>query len=73
MSTQTQHAAADLIQLAARDGTIALYVESLPDGNFRLLMPETKDMGKYAELLYAAADACVSHAAGHHPAVKLRD
>lgn len=71
--TDTQMKAADLVQEAARQGKIAIYIESLPSGDYRLIMPDG-DYGMYAELLYKSADRCAEQNmnpyAGH---VRLRD
>ena len=69
----TQQRAADLVQEAARQGKVALYIESLPAGDFRLIFPAA-DYGTYAQLLYAAADKFVEHDVKPYlPTIQLRD
>lgn len=68
----TTQKAADLVQEAARNGRIALYLESSTDGDFRLIMPEG-EYASYAELLYRTADVCSDHAMNRYPVIRLRD
>lgn len=73
MSYATQQRAADLVQDAAAEGTIALYIESLPSGDFRLVFP-AGDYAAYSQLLYAAADKVADHAGGFGGShITLRD
>lgn len=68
----TQQKAADLVQEAAKQGKIALYLESGKNGSYRVIMPEG-EYRLYAEMLYRAADMCADHANGHASAIRLRD
>lgn len=69
----TQQKAADLVQEAARQGKVAMYLESLPDGNFRAVFPAS-DYATYAQLLYSAADKFAEHDVKPYlPVIHLRD
>ena len=72
MSTITQHKAADLVQEAAKGGDIAFYVESLPNGDFRIILADG-DMSSMAEIAYAAADRIAEQASRPGHAIRLRD
>ena len=69
----TQQKAADLVQEAARQGKVAMYIESLPDGDYRMIF-SASDYATYATLLYAAADKFAEHDVKPYlPVIQLRD
>lgn len=72
MSLETQHKAADIIQQAAQEGSLAIYIESLPGGEMRVIFPDFR-YADYAELLYACADLIADQAACPGKTIRLRD
>lgn len=70
--TDTQQLAADVVQEAARQHRIAIYVESTNSGGVRIISADG-NYADYAEMLYKAADTCAEHATRPLPVRRLRD